>query len=224
MKQENTSVFPTDFLTKQGFDGQVPQQVQPIQMEAEELELHKESQFITRDRKAEIDAEVAKAISKENLAEERLQTEAELIKKKHEGSPSHPRDILKELLVKGELRKTFEVFGHRWTLRALDQGDLLLAMDDLKDSIETEAGRLVAVVFSKVVYSIEAIDDIPIYDFFPEIQPTNYPSKIDYIIAVKRFLRSYLVGMPPVVIDTLYIKYDEVERERDQAVTKLKNS
>jgi hypothetical protein len=97
-------------------------------------------------------------------------------------------------------------------------------MDDLKDSIQTEAGRLTSVVFSKVVYSIEAIDDYTIYQFFPEIKPQDHPTKIDYIITVKRALRNYLVGMAPKIIDLLYSSYVELEEERDRALDNLKNS
>mgnify|MGYP006989315724 CR=1 FL=1 len=189
-----------------------------------DTKLHQEPQFITKERKNEIDAEIEKYLSKNTLAEERLLKEVEAVKKKNEAAPEHPRNILADLLAKGELKKTFDVAGHTWTLRALDQGDILLAMDDLKDSIETEAGRITSVVFSKVVYSIEAIDGIPIYQFFPEIQPQDHPSKIDYIITVKKSLRAYLVGMAPRIIDLLYSKYLELEDERDKALDKLKNS
>jgi hypothetical protein len=186
--------------------------------------LHKEEQFISNQRKNEIDAEIEKYISKNSLAEERLLKEVEKVTKKNTSAPEHPRNILTDLLTKGELTKTFDVANHKWTLRALDQGDILLAMDDLKDSIQTEAGRLTSVVFSKVVYSIEAIDDIPIYQFFPEIKPQDHPSKIDYIITVKRALRAYLIGMAPKIIDLLYYKYIELEDERDKALDTLKNS
>ncbi len=217
-----------DFLTVEQMK-KIPPTMPPGVMISEEespfdLDLHKEEQFISKERKAQIDEEISKFIGKEQLAQERVEKAVNETKKKYEEAPKHPRDILNDLLTRGELRKTYECFNHNWTLRALDQGDILLAMDDLKDSIESDAGRMTALVFSKVVYSIEAIDDIPIYQFFPEITPQNHPSKIDYIIAIKRALRAYLVGMPPSVIDELYYKYVELEKERDEAISKLKNS
>lgn len=235
MKPEpNLTLSPDDFLTGRDFSQpEVPGALQPggqvfntppDTFQSPIPELHKEPQFVTADRKTEMDAKAEEMYQRENIAEARAEAELNAIKHKYTNAPQHPKDILRDLLVRGELRKTFHVFGHDWTLRALDQGDLLLAVDDLKDSIQTEAGRYMSIVFSKVVYAIEEIDGTPIYRFFPDIQPNHYPSKIEYIIAIKRALRAYLVGMPPVVIDTLYMKYEEVEKERDAALEQLKNS
>jgi hypothetical protein len=184
-------------------------------------DLHIEQSELNRTEKQEISQVVNNSFNKEAIAEERLKHELEQLK--HRNTPSSPRDILKELIMKGELKKVYEICGHKWTLRALDQGDVLLVADDVKDSTETMSGRMVSIEFSKVVYSIEEIDNIPIYQFFPEILPTQFKSKIEYIIACKKALRAYLIGMPPSVIDEVYEKYMELESERDKALVDLKN-
>ena len=96
-------------------------------------------------------------------------------------------------------------------------------IDDIKDSTETISGRMVSIAFSKVVYSIEEIDNVPIYQFFPEMLPTQFKSNTEYMIACKKALRAYLIGMPPSVIDEVYEKYTELEAERDKALADLKN-
>ena len=245
-KEETPTLSPEDFLTGSDLSQQDSSPLHPGQIYNEggdrimqpppdlptppslaqqrSEDLHNEPQVVTAAARAAMDQTAEQAFDRANLAEERVQDEVNTIKNRYADIPKSPKDSLKELLAQGELRKTFKLFGHTWTFRALDQGDLLLAMDDLKDSITTEAGRMTAVIFSKVVYAIEEIDETPVYRLFPDIVPNQYPSKIEYIVAVKRALRAYLIGMPPMVIDNLYFKYMEVEVERDEALEKLKNS
>lgn len=175
------------------------------------------------ERKKEIQQGIDSSFSKEKILEERVIKELEDLKRISKSSPKDPKEVLKSLILKGELKKTYEVFGHQWTLRALDQGDMLTAMDDIKDSLESAMGRLSAVVFSKVVYAIEAIDGIPLYEFFPEIERIKYKNETEYMIALKRLLRAHLLGMPPAIIDRLFNKYSELEDERDKGLDDLKN-
>lgn len=184
-------------------------------------DLHTEQTELSAAEKQNASQVVNNVINKEIIAEERLKRELEQLK--HRNTPNAPRDILKDLIMKGELKKSYKLFDHTWTLRALDQGDILLAVDDIKDSTETISGRMVSIAFSKVVYSIEEIDNVPIYQFFPEMLPTQFKSNTEYMIACKKALRAYLVGMPPIVIDMLYDKYLELEAERDKALADLKN-
>lgn len=210
------------FSPKVGGMQQVPKEFDNLPNFVEDL--HNEEQFVTAESRSRIDENLQDLLSKENLAEERLHREIEDAKKKYSAVPDKPRDLLKSLLLKGELRKSFRLYGYSWTLRALDQGDLLLAVDDLNDNVATQAGKLFSITFSKVVYAIEEIEGIPIYQFFPDILPSDYNSRIEYIIAVKKALRAYLTGMSPKIIDALYDKYLEVETERDKALEQLKNS
>ena len=192
-------------------------------------DLHIGKTELSKTDKQNISQVVNNVINKETLVEEAVKRELENIK--YKSAPDSPRDILKDLIMRGELTKVYKIYGHYWKLRALDQGDILLAVDDIKDSTETTAGRMVSIAFSKVVYSIEAIgakEDnlIPIYQFFPNILPSDPKfrgEKLDYVIAIKKALRAYLLAMPQSVIDEVYEKYVELEAERDKALADLKN-
>jgi len=163
-------------------------------------------------------------LSTERITEERVQQETAKIRNKHYGSPDRPVDILKEIIMKGEYKETFSLYGYKWTMRALDESDLLNAADQVRDDTDTTVGRLTAFAFSQVVYAIEAIDDIPIYEFFPEIQAKDYRSKIDYIIAVKAALKAYMLAFPHILIDSLFTKFKEITAKRDSSLEELKNS
>lgn len=208
-----------------GFSGVVPPTI-PEDMFKTFPDLHTTQSELNKSEKQNATNVVNNVINKETIAEERLLRELESLK--HRDTPSSPRDLLKDLIMKGELTKIYKIYGYYWKLRALDQGDILLAVDDIKDSTETTAGRMVSIAFSKVVYSIEAIgaketEMIPVYQFFPEILPTKFKSNIEFVVACKKALRSYLLGMPQAVIDEVYEKYVELEAERDKALVDLKN-
>lgn len=145
-------------------------------------------------------------------------------KKKFEGKASHPKDILKQLIAVGEYVDDFKLFGHTWTLRALDQGDQLMSLDEIKDSLETASGRVIAMMFNTVVYSVQAIDNISIYEWFDEIKITNFRDNMEYHIAVRKAFKKYLEAMPPAIIEILYEKYLEVDEKRNEALDELKNS
>lgn len=226
--QGNGNKLQPDFITnnvpqnsEHNFSG-IPFNATPEDLLKTFPDIHTEKFELNKNEKQEIKTSVESSINKESIAEERILRELEQISKAKK-VPSSPRDILKDLIMKGELRKTYDIFGHKWTLRALDQGDVLLAVDDIKDTTETAAGRMVAIAFSKVVYSIEEIDGTPIYQFFPEIAPDQFKTKIEYIIACKKALRAYLLGMPQIVIDEVYDRYTQLEAERDKAIVELKN-
>ena len=187
-------------------------------------DLHIGKTELSKTDKQNISQVVNNVINKETLVEEAVKRELENIK--YKSAPDSPRDILKDLIMRGELTKVYKIYGHYWKLRALDQGDILLAVDDIKDSTETTAGRMVSIAFSKVVYSIEKINNIPIYEFFPAILPTDPKfggEKLNYVIAIKKALRAYLLAMPQRIVDEVYEKYVELEAERDKALDDLKN-
>ena len=144
-------------------------------------------------------------------------------KKKFEGKPTHPKDVLKQLIAQGEYVEDFRLFGHVWTLRALDQGDQLMSLDEVKDSIETASGRVVAMMFGSVVFSVQAIDGLSIYEWFDEIKITNFENNMEYHIAIRKAFKKYLEAMPPTVIESLYEKYMELDDKRNEAVNELKN-
>jgi len=162
--------------------------------------------------------------SKEDLIKEKIQQDLKqnLAMK---GAPQHPLDVLKSLIVRGEYKEDITLFQQVWTLRALDQSDMLLALDEVSDMLESSVGRLTAVAFAQIVYALEAINGITIYEMFKDtIKPVDYPNQMSYIIAVKKALRRYLEHFPPVVIDSLYTAYMEVDKKRNEALNQLKNS
>jgi hypothetical protein len=144
-------------------------------------------------------------------------------KKKFEGVATHPKDILKQLIAQGEYIEDAQLFGHTWTLRALDQGDQLMSLDEVKDTLETASSRVIAMMFGAVVFSVQAIDGVSIYEWFDEIKITDFKDNMEYHIAVRKAFKKYLEAMPPTVIEILYEKYLEVDEKRNKALDELKN-
>lgn len=166
-----------------------------------------------------------KVIAKVTSIQDQIQKDiAEAQKKKFEGRPSHPKDILKQLIAQGEYVEDVQLFGHIWTLRALDQGDQLMSLDEVKDTLETASSRVIAMMFGSVVFSVQAIDGISIYEWFDEIKITAFNDNMEYHIAVRKAFKKYLEAMPPSVIEVLYEKYMEVDEKRNKALDELKNS
>lgn len=144
---------------------------------------------------------------------------------KFEGMPVHPKDVLKKLISMGEYKQDFELFGHTWTLRALDQGDALLSLEEIRDSFQTQSGRIMSMMFGTLIYAIDAIDSVSIYEWFDDIKLKDYNgNRMEYHIAVRRALRAYLEAIPPRAIDLLYEKYLELDENRNKGIDELKNS
>lgn len=169
-------------------------------------------------------ANVAKGISTADKIEDKISKDIQDSQAKFKGVPSHPKDILKSIIAKGEYKETVHLFGVDWTLRALDQGDLLFAFDEVKDNVSTLAGRMTTLEFAKVVFSIEAINNTTIYELFDEIKMSDYPNKMVYIITVKKALQRYLEAFPPDLIDMLVNAYAVIDMKRMEAIAELKNS
>lgn len=186
-------------------------------------DLNPEEHTISTAERKVINNTVENLVNKEQMAEERLQQELSNIKSKHKQEEESPRDVLKSLIAKGEMSKVYEHFGAKWTLRALDQNDLLLISEDIKDDVNTMAGRMMTTAFLKVVFSIEEINGKSVYTFFPEIEPTAFATRLQYILAVKKSLKVYLESLPPLVTDILFDDLQALEAERDEALLELKN-
>ena len=166
-----------------------------------------------------------KIMTKVASVEEQIQKDIQdAQKKKFEGKAAHPKDILKQLIAKGEYVEDFQLFGHTWTLRALDQGDQLMSLDEVRDTLETASGRVVALMFGSIVFSVQAIDGLSIYEWFDEIKVTDFKDNMEYHIAVRKAFKKYLEAMPPSVIEILYEKYLDVDEKRNNALDELKNS
>ena len=134
-----------------------------------------------------------------------------------------PKDLLKALISAGQYKKDVMLHDHMWTMRALEERDLLLAFDFLKEDYTSQMGRMTAVIFYQVVLSIEAVDGIQIYDWFEEVRAGDYKSNEEYKIAVKKLLSRYMERMAQSVIDQFYQEYTKIDGERNQAIIQLKN-
>ena len=166
-----------------------------------------------------------KIVAKVSTIQDQIQKDIQdAQKKKFEGVASSPKDVLKQLIAVGEYVEDFKLFGHTWTLRALDQGDQLMSLDEIKDSLESASGRVIAMMFNSVVFSVQAIDSVSIYEWFTEIKITDYKDNMEYHIAVRKAFKKYLEAMPPSVIEILYEKYLEVDEKRNKALDELKIS
>jgi len=177
-------------------------------------------------RRSEIDQSVTQTVNKIDTVEDKVRKDVlEAQKKKFEGIPKTPKDVLKSLIAQGEYTKDFKMFGQIWKLRALDQSDTMLALDEVKDDYETGSGRMLALMFGTIIYSIEAINGISVYEWFEELKLQDYNNnRMEYHVAVRKALRSYLEAMPPGIVDVIYEKYMELDEERAGAIEKLKNS
>jgi hypothetical protein len=174
------------------------------------------------DIKKEIDATFAGKI---RTIDDQIQSDVQDAQnKKFSAMPNSPRDALKRLIAQGEYMEDVKVFGNTWTLRALDQGDTLLVMEEVKDTISTQTGRIIAIMFGTIIYSVQAINGESIYEWFDEIKPGKYLDRMEYHIAVRQAFRKYLEAMPPSIVDELYTKYIEIDAKRVLALEELKNS
>lgn len=193
-----------------------------------------EDEFLTKEEiKATPTASRAKEIRqqideqqamKEDMIEENLQEEVDFIQNKNLGSKTDPKNIIKSLIRKGEYYEEVKLYGQKWTLRALDQGDLLSAIDGIGDYLDSQSGRITALMYAQVIYSIEALNGIPIAEWFPEVKASSFSKTEEYRIAVKRMLMLFLKGLGPKIIDDLYTEYARISEVRNKSLEELKNS
>lgn len=161
----------------------------------------------------------------EDILNEKIQQDIQSVSSAKNVVPKNPRDILKTLIARGEYREDVELFGYKWTLKALDQRDILLAMEDLSDLSITDQSRITTLLFAQVVYAIEAVEGIQIYEWFTDIvQRDKYSSTEEYKVAVRRVLRRYLEKLPPSAINSFNVEYAKIENKRNEAIENLKNS
>jgi len=135
-----------------------------------------------------------------------------------------PKDILKSIIARGEYREDFNLFGVQWTMRALDQGDILMAIEEVKDTVTTTWGKLTALEFVKTSFAIEALNGVSVYEIFDEVKLADYQNKMSYILVVKKALQRYLEAFPPSFIDALYDQYTSIDKKRSEALEELKKS
>lgn len=167
---------------------------------------------------------ISHAQLRDELIDERIQQDILSAKGVSQKTSSSPRDILKRMIVKGDYQDTIEYLGSKWTLRALDQRDLLLASEMIRDDAGTDAAKMSYIIFAQVLFSIEAIDGVSVYEMFPDIKPKDFTTREEFNLRVRNALRSYLIHAAPQVINDLYDEYKKIEKVRNEALTDLKNS
>jgi len=228
---QGQGIHSGDLLTSDQMNNQPPQQPIATTIPQQNMgspipDLHTTEQLPNAERRAQINQKVDQTMNKIDTVEDRIRRDvAEAQKTKFQGAPKNPKEVLKQLISKGEHTEDFDIFGHKWTLRALDQGDTLLSLDEVKDTLSTQSGRVMSVMFGTIIYSLEAIDDVSVYEWFEDIKLSDFNmNRMEYHVAVRRALRAYLEALPPNVIDILYEKYLEMEERRGAAIEELKNS
>jgi hypothetical protein len=227
---ENIQLNSDDLLTGEDFeqaDSVLPPSINTAPPLTNIPDMHKVEGMPSAQRRNTIAQQVDQRVADKILTiEDKIQRDIQdAQQQKYVNMPTSPKEILKNLIAKGEYTEDVKLFGHVWTLRALDQGDTLLALEEIRDSFVTQSGRVMSMMFGSVIYSLEAIDGISIYEWFEDIKLTAFKNnRMEYHIAVRKALRQYLEAMPPTVVDSLYEKYLEVDERRNKAVSELKNS
>ena len=184
-------------------------------------EMHKEPQETTSTSRQYLKENYTREI----LAQERSEMAADSLKPSKYGlKVPLAKDVFADIIASGDYREIVTVARHTWELRALEQSDILCAADDVRDTADGQLGYLNSFTFAKLVFAIEGIDGYSIYELFPDILPTTFLNKIDYIIAIKMALRAYLLAFPVPVVDELIEHHMRIEKVRDEKITKLKNS
>jgi len=182
----------------------------------------------TAERRDEINKAVTGRMTEEMLSkeilDEKIRQDIESSKKNKDfGIQASPKDVLKTLISLGDYKEDVIIFKHKWTIKALTQGDFVLAFGDIKD--DSLSGRIPALVLSQIAYSIEACDGTPIYEWFSDIiQRNSYNSAEEFKIAVRRTFRRYLEKMPNTIIAEFDEAYANIEKKRNEAIAELKKS
>lgn len=134
--------------------------------------------------------------------------------------------IFKEFITVGQHTQDFEYCGHTFTFRSLDQNDKQEAIDMSNSFGGNTMGNVSAITFALIIFSLDAIDDISVYDMFSDSFTLNTfnNNKYKFELAVRQALRQYIGAFAPQFIDDLYDFYIEVEKAQMENISKLKNS
>ena len=164
-------------------------------------------------------------VMKQMVRDDLISSDVEQIRQKMIAVPKTPLDTLKELIARGSFTKDFDLFGHRWTFRSLDQADYIQIFDE-SDAMAETSGRFESLKLVSIAYSIEALDGIPVFDWFPgDITLDQYKNnRQHFMLAIRRAVRRYLEVNARSTLTKLYEKVQEVEILQAQAVEELKNS
>lgn len=179
------------------------------------------AEFVIRNK---IKKDVDEVITKDSIRSEMYSDAISDVNNKYAATPETGLDILKKIITFGDYKEAVELFGYKWTLRALDQMDDLTAIDEMSIDYGSNIANMTAYAFNQVVFSIEEIEGQSIYEIFKEVDRTKFNRKLDYMLAVKRALRTYLLQFPPYAITELHAAYKKVDAKRNEAFDALKKS
>lgn len=187
-------------------------------------------QDIKIERREEIDRNVSATLTNQllerEILDEKVRQDIENTKKNKDlKTATTARDVLKTLISLGDYKEDVEIFNHTWTIKALNQGDITAAFNDVKDDNITTAGRISSLVISQIAYAVEACDGQPIYEWFPDVvKKSEYDSSEEFKLAARRVFRRYLEKMPNSIIDEFDKAYTKIEKRRNEAIEELKKS
>jgi hypothetical protein len=183
---------------------------------------------ISSRRSAEIDSIVASRITdnmiNKEILDEKIRQDITSIKKEVQ-APQGPKDVLKALIARGDYREDVELFGHIWTMKALSQGDIIAAFNDIKDDNSSAVGKVATLTISQIAYAVEACDGQSIYEWFPDIiNRQDFGTTEEFKLAVRRIFRRYLEQMASTTLNALDAAYTTIEKKRNEALVELKKS
>ncbi len=167
---------------------------------------------------------VTEEMIQREILDQKIIDDIENAKKNPIGSDSKtPREVLKSLISRGEYKEDVEILGNVWTMRALSQGDLVLAFNDIKDDTATMVGRVTALGISQIAYSVDRCNGVSIYDWFGDfIKKEDFSSTDEFRLAVRRTFRRYLEKMASSTIQEFSDAYNRIEKKRNEALLELK--
>jgi hypothetical protein len=211
----DTQVNPNDIVLPQdGQFGEIPEELL--------------DQRTTSKRVAEINSMISTRLTDEMLNKEILDEKIRqdiTSMKKDVKAPGSPKDVLKSLIAKGDYKENIELFGCTWTIKALSQGDIILAFNDINDDSTSTIGKVATLTISQIAFAIEACNGIPIYEWFPDIvNRQDFATTEDFKLAVRRIFRRYLEQMPSTVLNQFDSAYTIIEKKRNEALVELKKS
>ena len=222
---------PDDFITNEEIP-QIPQSQRPNVFKQQNQQsnipdLHSFDNTSSSENRKNIMKEppISSSQIRDEIIEEKIREDIDSVKKSSSNPvDSSPKNILKRLIAKGDYQETFRLYGDDWTLRALDQRDLLLASEMITNEVGTDAAKISHIIFAQVLFSVEAINGKSVYEFFSDIDPIKFNKREEYVFAITIALKTYFEHMSPQIINEFYDKYQIVDQKRNEALEKLKNS
>lgn len=230
VKETKISLDPSSFLTGNEVKAREMKQEERPQEEANIPNVHNEFGALPSETppdfqlRNKINKEVETTINKETIRDQMLEEARSSVSSKYANVPSSGLDVIKHIIARGEYKEEVEVLGVRWTMRALDQMDDLIAIDEMSADYGSSLANMTAYAFSQVVLSVEAIQGQSIYEIFNEIDRSKYDTQLKYIMVVKRALRAYMLQFPPSAVAELHSAYKKIDEKRNKGLEELKKS